>query len=168
MPEAYGDKPDEWIATRIRMLMRTDLEFEPIVTAARDRIMRLHRQNAALVASLGCHAFASSDKHLSGYRLTLGFDTLEQVQAAHQAIVDLGKALATREGGRMTSRALPGEHYCAKHQGNTSHYAPENCTVCRLTKALTRYGAHEADCMKRLGRYACTCGFEAALKNTKS
>lgn len=48
--------------------------------------------------ALGIHAFASSDKHLSGYRLTLGFDTLEQVQAAHQAVVNFGKALRARNG----------------------------------------------------------------------
>ena len=30
------------------------------------------------------------------------------------------------------SDALPGEHYCATHQGNHSHYDPRNCTVCQL------------------------------------
>lgn len=30
------------------------------------------------------------------------------------------------------SKALEGEHYCIKHQGNHSHYAEENCTVCKL------------------------------------
>ena len=30
------------------------------------------------------------------------------------------------------SKALPGEHYCKKHQGNHSHYAEHNCTVCKL------------------------------------
>ena len=30
------------------------------------------------------------------------------------------------------SSALPGEHYCAEHQGNHSHYTEKNCTVCRL------------------------------------
>lgn len=30
------------------------------------------------------------------------------------------------------SDALPGEHLCTKHQGNTSHYDKENCTICRL------------------------------------
>jgi len=30
------------------------------------------------------------------------------------------------------SKALPGEHYCEAHQGNHSHYAKKNCTVCRL------------------------------------
>jgi hypothetical protein len=29
-------------------------------------------------------------------------------------------------------RALPGEHYCLKHQGNHSHYDEINCTVCKL------------------------------------
>ena len=29
---------------------------------------------------------------------------------------------------------LQGEHYCVNHQGNTSHYSPDNCTVCRLLK----------------------------------
>ena len=28
------------------------------------------------------------------------------------------------------SRALPGEHYCEKHQGNHSHYDEHNCVVC--------------------------------------
>lgn len=28
--------------------------------------------------------------------------------------------------------ALPGGHYCKDHQGNHSHYDPNNCTVCRL------------------------------------
>ncbi|MFA5135303.1 MAG: hypothetical protein WC505_05995 [Patescibacteria group bacterium] len=27
--------------------------------------------------------------------------------------------------------ALPGNHYCAKHQGNTSHYAEQNCDLCK-------------------------------------
>jgi hypothetical protein len=30
------------------------------------------------------------------------------------------------------SKALPGEHYCLLHQGNHSHYATHNCTVCKL------------------------------------
>jgi hypothetical protein len=29
------------------------------------------------------------------------------------------------------STALPGEHYCVNHQGNHSHYAEHNCTVCK-------------------------------------
>jgi hypothetical protein len=46
--------------------------------------------------AIGNHAFASSDKHLSGYRLTLGFDTLEQMQDAHTAAVYFGKKLRGR------------------------------------------------------------------------
>jgi hypothetical protein len=34
------------------------------------------------------------------------------------------------------STALPGEHLCFKHQGNHSHYAEENCTICTLQKRL--------------------------------
>lgn len=26
---------------------------------------------------------------------------------------------------------LPGEHYCSKHQGNTSRYPEKHCRVCR-------------------------------------
>ncbi len=35
------------------------------------------------------------------------------------------------------SKALPGENYCAMHQGNHSHYAEHNCTVCKLQAQLT-------------------------------
>lgn len=49
-PIAYGHMSDYWVANRVRMLMRTDLEFEPIVTAARDRILRLCEERAALQA----------------------------------------------------------------------------------------------------------------------
>lgn len=34
------------------------------------------------------------------------------------------------------SQALPNEHYCQYHQGNTSHYAKENCRVCQLEKEV--------------------------------
>lgn len=34
------------------------------------------------------------------------------------------------------SKALEGEHLCIKHQGNYSHYAEHNCTVCKLESAL--------------------------------
>jgi len=34
------------------------------------------------------------------------------------------------------SKALPGGHYCKAHQGNTAHYAEENCVVCQLQAAL--------------------------------
>ena len=41
--------------------------------------------------ALGTHAYCASESHLSGYRLIVGFDTLAQVQDAHQAIVNAGK-----------------------------------------------------------------------------
>ena len=31
---------------------------------------------------------------------------------------------------------LPGEQLCKKHQGNHSHYAEENCSVCILEEAI--------------------------------
>jgi len=31
------------------------------------------------------------------------------------------------------TKALPGEHLCAAHQGNHSHYAGHNCVICKLT-----------------------------------
>lgn len=34
------------------------------------------------------------------------------------------------------SKALPGQHYCKPHQGNHSHYSPDNCAVCRLLAIL--------------------------------
>lgn len=33
-------------------------------------------------------------------------------------------------------KALPGENYCLAHQGNHSHYAEDNCTVCKLKRRL--------------------------------
>lgn len=36
--------------------------------------------------------------------------------------------------GRHTT--LPGQHYCKAHQGNDSHYAEHNCTVCVLLNTL--------------------------------
>lgn len=55
--------------------------------ALNEAIERLDKNDAAL----GTHAYCASESHLSGYRLIVGFDTLEQVNAAHQAIVDAGK-----------------------------------------------------------------------------
>ena len=39
------------------------------------------------------------------------------------------------------SQALEGEHYCQKHQGNHSHYADHNCTVCKLETELAEVKA---------------------------
>ena len=50
------------------------------------------------------------------------------------------------------SAALPGEHYCENHQGNCSHYAEENCTVCKLEAehiySINRNGALLAENVK--------------------
>lgn len=43
-PDLLGDVSDEELASRVRMLGRHDMEFELVVTAARDRIARLSRQ----------------------------------------------------------------------------------------------------------------------------
>ena len=34
------------------------------------------------------------------------------------------------------SRALKGEHLCLQHQGNHSHYAEENCVICKQEKRI--------------------------------
>lgn len=39
--ESFGDMSDEWVADRVRMLSRNDLDHEAICCASRDRIMRL-------------------------------------------------------------------------------------------------------------------------------
>jgi len=38
---AFGTMSDEWVANRVRMLMRQDIWHEAICCASRDRIMRL-------------------------------------------------------------------------------------------------------------------------------
>jgi len=48
------------------------------------------------------------------------------------------------------SDALPGEHYCENHQGNHSHYASHNCTVCKLEAQKTRSQEHYIKLLKEL------------------
>ena len=45
------------------------------------------------------------------------------------------------------SKALEGEHLCIKHQGNHSHYAEHNCTICQLQSQL----AASEEARKKLG-----------------
>ena len=33
---------------------------------------------------------------------------------------------------------LTGSHYCSKHQGNHSHYAEENCELCKAQAEIDR------------------------------
>jgi hypothetical protein len=39
------------------------------------------------------------------------------------------------------SQALPGEHLCKEHQGNHSHYAEHNCTICTQKAEIERLHA---------------------------
>ena len=57
---------------------------------------------------LARHAYSCSEPHLSGYRLVIGFETLEQVQEAHQYVAkiaheqyerDLNEALEDKARG---------------------------------------------------------------------
>jgi len=50
--ESFGHMSDEWVADRVRMLMRNDMYHEAICTAGRDRIMRLSLQVAQLKEEL--------------------------------------------------------------------------------------------------------------------
>jgi hypothetical protein len=60
---------------------------------------------------------------------------------------------ARRAGGGVMSKALDGGHYCASHQGNHSHYAEENCAVCKLEAERDRLReAHEAN-IKQVRKY---------------
>ena len=53
--------------------------------------------------------------------------SLDRIEAAWQREI-----LRPTNGGKTMSTALPGEHYCLKHKGNSSHYADQNCAVCSL------------------------------------
>jgi hypothetical protein len=52
LPEAFAEMSDEWIADRVRMLLRNDIWHEAICTAGRDRIMRLSLEVERLRAAL--------------------------------------------------------------------------------------------------------------------
>lgn len=41
--------------------------------------------------ALGRRVYLKSDRHLSGYRLVVGFETLTDIQAAHQEVADIPK-----------------------------------------------------------------------------
>lgn len=49
--------------------------------------------------AVGFHAYAMSESHLGGYRLIVGFDTLEQVQRAHEFVVQAGKRSSVEPSG---------------------------------------------------------------------
>lgn len=54
------------------------------------------------------------------------------------------------------SEALPGEHYCEQHQGNHSHYAEENCTVCKLSARVAEMEAKLEAVDRKLADYMAT------------
>lgn len=75
--EIYAELSDADIATKVRMLGRNDLEHEPIVQAARDRIARLSRANRNITAEnerLTREAKLRSEQLISLLRLDLGYD----------------------------------------------------------------------------------------------
>ena len=61
------------------------------------------------------------------------------------------------------SQALPGEHLCLDHQGNTSHYDPKNCTICKLQAQLVAALVVLRDVEWKGHRGYCPCcdGWEA-------
>lgn len=44
--------------------------------------------------------------------------------------------------------ALPGEHLCADHQGNHSHYDPQNCVICKQRAEIAKLRAELAKWQK--------------------
>ena len=81
-------------------------ELDEFIPGWRERASAFRVVESALEkndAALGTHAYCASESHLNGYRLVIVFDTLEQVQAAHQAIVDAG----TRRHPQSDARAEP-------------------------------------------------------------
>lgn len=61
--EAHGTKSDEWIADRVRMLSRGDIDHKAICLAARDRIMRLTLRIEELLADGVCHCGHKRSQH---------------------------------------------------------------------------------------------------------
>ena len=51
------------------------------------------------------------------------------------------------------SKALPGEHLCEKHQGNGSHYAEENCRICKLQRACSMMNDEVSQILGRALKY---------------
>lgn len=67
--QAFGDMSDEWVADRVRMLMRDDIWHEPICQAGRDRIMRLSLEVSRLRADLDLlHRAGCSVREHNGHR----------------------------------------------------------------------------------------------------
>lgn len=82
--DVYGHMSDEWVADRVRMLMRGDIDHEAICQAARDRIMRLVLRQLALEAALTYYIGNGGRTFGSPY----GQDGLKGAIAHHQMYVE--------------------------------------------------------------------------------
>ena len=58
---SYSHRSDKEVATRVRMLLRDDLDHEAVCTMARDRIMALVKEKAALQARLDAEGWQTLD-----------------------------------------------------------------------------------------------------------
>lgn len=56
------------------------------------------------------------------------------------------------------SKALEGMPYCKEHQGNYSHYAAENCEVCRLRAEVASLSRIETEAFDMLSLYGVPKG----------
>lgn len=61
------------------------------------------------------HAYACSEPHLSGYRLVIGFETLEQAQAAHRYVAKLANDYVKKQAPRCTCADFDGFVDCPVH-----------------------------------------------------
>lgn len=100
--------------------------------------------------SLGAYAYAyaMSEKHLSGYRLIVGFDTLEQVHAAHEALVQMARAVHETSGnafnpGPVGSYPSSEEFYAARD--TFRRYVADEVNPARKAHGLTEIRDDEAN-----------------------
>jgi hypothetical protein len=86
---AYGQKTDLELANAIFMADRNDLALIGLQTAAKERIRWLSVQLALALAApaLPGYAFCHQGRDGSGYKVTYGFDTMDQGHAFHDAVI---------------------------------------------------------------------------------
>jgi len=63
------------------------------------------------------------------------------------------------------SKTLAGEQYCLAHQGNHSHYAEHNCTVCLLLAENEKQARHISRLEEALHEYGASVGEINALES---
>jgi len=66
IPLTLPEMTDFQVACKVRMLLRSDLDFEPVVCMARERIMCLQEENALLTKKLA--GLEDIDEVSAGYR----------------------------------------------------------------------------------------------------